>query len=299
MLGGGGEERDLGAGRDRHGADRPRRGRAARPGIGRTRAAPRDLAFILFTGEGERTRANRITNGRWALSAFGDRVVGGALRRRHGLRGDPDLPPVGPADEHRRRDRRRRAARARRATSSPTTFWDEVRRYGVTVVSYTWTMLREIAERPAEPGRAPPPGAAVHRLRDAARAVAAGRRGASPRPACSSSTPRPRARRSSSTSSGDKPGSQGPAAARQRRGPARRLRRADGRPARARRRLRRRVRAGRGRDAARPRCAAWSSTSESPLRGVFEPRRRLARDRRPVPRATTTATSGWSTTSPR
>ncbi len=30
-----------------------------------------DLAFILFTGAGERTRANRITNGRWALSAFG------------------------------------------------------------------------------------------------------------------------------------------------------------------------------------------------------------------------------------
>ena len=29
-----------------------------------------DLAFVLFTGEGERTRANRVTNGRWALSAF-------------------------------------------------------------------------------------------------------------------------------------------------------------------------------------------------------------------------------------
>ena len=39
------------------------------------RAEPRngasDLAFILFTGEGERTRMNRITNRRWALSAFG------------------------------------------------------------------------------------------------------------------------------------------------------------------------------------------------------------------------------------
>ena len=38
-----------------------------RPNPGRAR----DLAFVLFTGEGERTRANRITNGRWALSAFG------------------------------------------------------------------------------------------------------------------------------------------------------------------------------------------------------------------------------------
>src|SRR5581483_6319629 len=30
-----------------------------------------DLAFIVFTGEGERTRVSRITNRRWALSAFG------------------------------------------------------------------------------------------------------------------------------------------------------------------------------------------------------------------------------------
>ena len=38
-----------------------------RPNPGRAR----DLAFVLFTGEGERTRLNRITNRRWALSAFG------------------------------------------------------------------------------------------------------------------------------------------------------------------------------------------------------------------------------------
>ena len=38
---------------------RPNPGRAA------------ELAFILFTGEGERTRMNRITNQRFALSAFG------------------------------------------------------------------------------------------------------------------------------------------------------------------------------------------------------------------------------------
>jgi putative long chain acyl-CoA synthase len=30
-----------------------------------------DLAFILFTGEGESTRMSRITNGRWVTSAFG------------------------------------------------------------------------------------------------------------------------------------------------------------------------------------------------------------------------------------
>ncbi len=38
-----------------------------RPDPGRAR----DLAFIVFTGEGERTRLSRITNGRWAMSAFG------------------------------------------------------------------------------------------------------------------------------------------------------------------------------------------------------------------------------------
>jgi putative long chain acyl-CoA synthase len=33
----------------------------------------------------------------------------------------------------------------------PETFWDEVRRYGVTVASYTWTMLRALVERPPDP----------------------------------------------------------------------------------------------------------------------------------------------------
>ncbi len=34
----------------------------------------------------------------------------------------------------------------------PEIFWDEVRRYGATVVSYTWAMLDEIAEAPPHPG---------------------------------------------------------------------------------------------------------------------------------------------------
>ena len=47
----------------------------------------------------------------------------------------------------------------------PSTFWEEVRRYGVTVASYTWTMLHELVEAPPAAGRAPPPGAPVHRAR--------------------------------------------------------------------------------------------------------------------------------------
>jgi putative long chain acyl-CoA synthase len=33
----------------------------------------------------------------------------------------------------------------------PATFWDDVRRYGATIVSYTWTMLRDLVEAPRHP----------------------------------------------------------------------------------------------------------------------------------------------------
>jgi putative long chain acyl-CoA synthase len=109
-----------------------------------------DLAFILFAGQSEGVHANRITNRRWALSAFtaaaataitsGDTVycctpihhptgilvcVGGAL--------------VGGS----------RLAVARE-WSAPT-FWEEVRRYGVTVVFYAGTMCRELVNAPLDP----------------------------------------------------------------------------------------------------------------------------------------------------
>jgi putative long chain acyl-CoA synthase len=70
VLGGGGGPRDLGSAVDDMEAIDP--GSVALPGWyepdpGRAQ----DLAFVLFTGTGDRTRVNRITNGRWALSAFG------------------------------------------------------------------------------------------------------------------------------------------------------------------------------------------------------------------------------------
>jgi putative long chain acyl-CoA synthase len=34
----------------------------------------------------------------------------------------------------------------------PTTFWEEARRYGVTVASYTWTLLHDLLEAPPQPG---------------------------------------------------------------------------------------------------------------------------------------------------
>ena len=110
----------------------------------------RDLAFVLFTGEGDRTRVNRITNRRWALSAFGT-ASSAALN-------DGDtvytvtpihhpsalLMSLGGAIAG-----GARIALARRF--DPETFWDESRRYGVTVASYTWTMLRALADAPPDP----------------------------------------------------------------------------------------------------------------------------------------------------
>ena len=94
------------------------------------------------------------------------------------------------------------AGGARLAVASefePATFWDEVRRYGATVVSYTWAMLDEIAEAPPNPGEQHHPvrlfmGSGMPRglWRRVQRPLRARR-------ACSSSTPRPRATRCSST----------------------------------------------------------------------------------------------------
>jgi putative long chain acyl-CoA synthase len=110
----------------------------------------RDLAFILFSGRGDLTRADRITNGRWATSALaaasaaaltpGDTVYSvSPLHHASGLL----LTTAAPA-----------ASRARLAMADrfdPATFWSEVRRYGVTVVPYTWTMLHALVTAPPVP----------------------------------------------------------------------------------------------------------------------------------------------------
>jgi putative long chain acyl-CoA synthase len=118
-----------------------------RPNPGRAQ----DLAFILFTGERGRTRTVRITNRRWALSAFGtassaalheDDTVYSVTPLYHasGL-----MMSIGGAI----------AGGSRLAMAKqfdPQTFWEEVRRYGATVASYTWTLLRELVEAPPNPG---------------------------------------------------------------------------------------------------------------------------------------------------
>lgn len=150
VLGGGGAPRDLGAGVvDMERID-PSEGRIPawyRPNPGRAS----ELAFVLFTGEGERTRSSRVTNGRWALSAFGTASSAALSEADTVYAVTPIYHPsgllmsVGGAV----------AGGARLALAEgfdPQRYWEEVRRYGVTVASYTWTMLRELVERAPDPG---------------------------------------------------------------------------------------------------------------------------------------------------
>jgi putative long chain acyl-CoA synthase len=146
VLGGGGDPRDLGPGvidMERIDPDQVREPAWYQPNPGRAS----ELAFILFTGEGERTRANRVTNGRWALSAF-------ATASAAALSDDDTVYAVTPIYHPSGLLMSMGGAIAggsRLAIArhfDPATFWEEVRRYGITVASYTWTMLREIADAP-------------------------------------------------------------------------------------------------------------------------------------------------------
>ncbi|MCK9250107.1 MAG: AMP-binding protein [Solirubrobacteraceae bacterium] len=149
VLGGGGEPRDLGplvVDLERIDPAKVRLPSWYRPNQGRAV----DHAFTVFTGEGRRTRAKRISNHRWALSAFGTAAAAELTPKDTVYAVTPLHHPsallmsVGGAV----------ASGARIALSreySPSTFWDEVRRYGVTVVSYTWTSARALVDAPPSP----------------------------------------------------------------------------------------------------------------------------------------------------
>ncbi|MEV4257096.1 AMP-binding protein, partial [Spirillospora sp. NPDC049652] len=109
-----------------------------------------DTAFVLFAGDGEHTRANRITNRRWALSAFGTASSAALSPADTVFSISPLQHPsalmmsLGGAV----------AGGSRLALASaydPETFWDEARRYGVTVASYTWMLLRDLVNAPPNP----------------------------------------------------------------------------------------------------------------------------------------------------
>ena len=107
----------------------------------------RDLAFIAFSTVGAELVAKQITNYRWALSAFGTASAAALsasdtvycltpLHHQSGL-----LVALGGAV----------VGGARVALSRglhPDRFVQEIRQYGVTVVSYTWAMLRDVVDEP-------------------------------------------------------------------------------------------------------------------------------------------------------
>lgn len=108
----------------------------------------RDVAYVVFnsTGGGG-LEPKQITNYRWSLSAFGTASAAALTRNdtvycltplhhQSGL-----LVSLGGSV----------VAGARIALSRglrPDRFFDEIRQYGVTVVTYTWSMLREIIDDP-------------------------------------------------------------------------------------------------------------------------------------------------------
>ncbi|MDJ0869565.1 MAG: alpha/beta fold hydrolase [Myxococcota bacterium] len=109
-----------------------------------------DLALVLITGDDERPRASRVTNRRWATSAYGT-ASGCALTPRdtvyccspiHHATGI--LVCVGGALMS-----GARLAMARRF--DPRTFWDDVRRYGVSVVFYSGTLCSALVNAPDDP----------------------------------------------------------------------------------------------------------------------------------------------------
>jgi putative long chain acyl-CoA synthase len=151
VLGGGGGPRELGIPltEDMEQIDpgKVRMPKWYRPNPGRAG----DLAFILFTGEGDDVRMSRITNGRWVTSALGTASSAALSSADTVYSVTPLYHPsglmvsVGAAI----------AGGARLAMASqfePATFWEEVRRYGVTVASYTWTLLHELVEAPPHSG---------------------------------------------------------------------------------------------------------------------------------------------------
>jgi putative long chain acyl-CoA synthase len=108
----------------------------------------RDLAFVAFATVGGELHARQITNFRWALSAFGTASAANLghgdtvycltpLHHQSGLLVSLGGAVVGGA----------RIALSRGLR--PDRFMQEIRQYGVTVVSYTWAMLREVIDDPS------------------------------------------------------------------------------------------------------------------------------------------------------
>lgn len=108
----------------------------------------RDLAFVAFSSIGGELVARQITNARWAISAFGTASAANLsrtdtvycltpLHHQSGLLVALGGAVVGGG----------RIALSRNL--QPDRFLKEIRQYGVTVVTYTWAMLRDVINDPS------------------------------------------------------------------------------------------------------------------------------------------------------
>ncbi|MFT5222579.1 MAG: putative long chain acyl-CoA synthase [Glaciecola sp.] len=149
ILGGGGRRRQLGGGVVD--MERIDPAEVSLPGwFAPNPGRAEDLAFILFTGSASGTRTNRITNGRWSLSAFGTASAAALSADDTVYSTTPIHHPSGLLNGIAGAI----AGGARLALGTgfdPTTFWDEARRYGATVVPYTWTQLRALTDAAPNP----------------------------------------------------------------------------------------------------------------------------------------------------
>ncbi|MCK6556392.1 alpha/beta fold hydrolase [Candidatus Binatia bacterium] len=109
-----------------------------------------DVAFVLFSGRGEGTRANRITNRRWALSAFGTASAAAMTSGDTVYNWTPIQHPTGLLVAI----SGALAGGARLALANgfdAASFWEEVRRYGASIVFYAGTMCHALVDAPADP----------------------------------------------------------------------------------------------------------------------------------------------------
>jgi putative long chain acyl-CoA synthase len=109
-----------------------------------------DVAFILFAGGGDHLRANRITNRRWALSAFGAAGATAMSSADTVYCWTPIHHPTGILVSM----SGALAGGARLALAKgfdAATFWEEVRRYGASVVFYSGAVLNDLVEARHDP----------------------------------------------------------------------------------------------------------------------------------------------------
>lgn len=106
-----------------------------------------DLAFVLFSGRDQDLRANRITNRRWALSAYGTASAAAMTSADRTYCWTPIQHPTGLLVAVGSTV----VSGARLALAdgfSVKKFWEDVRRYGVSIVFYTGSVCRALVDAP-------------------------------------------------------------------------------------------------------------------------------------------------------